>query len=283
MATIRSTSVHRLVAVHVLLAVVPVAMPLAAADMRMLPLVWALASVTFAQITLLAIWIGMMTAGRFTYKLFAAIVAVAFVAIWHTAAQVLMAPSQTFVVAIQDYLQNFVMIGVLLILLSLVLFGVSRLVGTIRLPEEDDLPLAEPRFHFSLLALLAIATSLAVLLGLVRITRTTERPVGEGEGVADYLLAVTVYGLNTLATIWATLGPGHVWRRLGVVLFVSVLLGLCFAVAMGNSPDMGGWWFFLSHSVVVIVPSMIVALTLLYLRRLGFRVIPRSSMPMKME
>jgi hypothetical protein len=225
----------------------------------------------------------MMPTGKYLYKLFSATMATAFLAVWHAAAQVLMAPSQTFAVAVLDYLQNFVMIGLLATLLSLALFGVSRLIGTIRPPEEGDLPLAEPRFHFSLLALLAIATSLAVLLGLVRITRTTVRSGGEGEGAADYLLVIVVYGLNTLATLWATLGPGHVWRRLGVVLFVSVLLGLCFAVAMGNSPEMGGWWFFLSHSVVVVVPSVIVALTLLYLRRLGFRWIPLSARSMKRE
>ena len=264
---------------HLVLAIVPLAMAFVPFDMRTLPIVWALAAITFAQIMLLAIWAGMMPSGKVLHKLFAAILAAAFIAIWQAAAQVLMSTQKSLAAVVSAYMQNTSMILVLLALLSLALFGVSRLMGTIRFLQNEDLHVAEPRFRFSLLTLLAIATAMALLLGLVRIARMDVRSPGEGEGVVDYLLVVVLYGLNTLTTIWATLGQGHVWRRLGVVFLVSFLLGLSFAIAAGHSPYLGTWWFFLSPSVVVIVPTVIVVLSLLYLRRLGFRLVPPRTEP----
>jgi hypothetical protein len=139
------------------------------------------------------------------------------------------------------------------------------------------LPVAEPRFHFSLLTLLAISTVLALLLGLVRMSRMREPAEMETEHVVDYLLALVIYGLNTLATIWATLGLGRVKRRLSLVLFIAVMLGFSFAIGVGNSPLSEPWWLFISLPVVVVLPTTIVALSLLYLRRLGFRLVPPQT------
>ncbi len=279
MSHVQPSAIHRLVAVHLVLAMVPLSISFVTIDMRTLPIVWALAAVTFAQIMLLAIWVGMVAAGNVLYKVLAATIAAAYLGIWQATAQVLMSTELSNAAAVSAYVHNTSIILVLTALLTLALFGVRRLIGTIRFVKDDDFPKAEPRFHFSLLTLLAFSTVLALLLGLVRLSRMTEPAELEAERLVDYLLAVVVYGLNTLATIWATLGPGHVKRRLCVVFFVAVLLGFSFAIGAGNSPTSEPWWLFLSFPVVVVLPTGIVALTLLYLRSLGYRLIPAHAGP----
>lgn len=169
------------------------------------------------------------------------------------------------------YFQNLaVMLGIVAVL-SAVMAGTSRLLGTIRFTKDTDLPSTEPRFHYSLFALLAVSTATALVLGLVRMSRV--EIASDQSQTVSILLAIVVFALNMLAIIWATLGAGHVKRRLSGVFVIAILLGLSMAIAVGNSPYSQPWWLFISTSLIVLVPTSITALTLLYLRRLGFRLI----------
>jgi hypothetical protein len=261
-------------AVHLLLAMVPLGMGFMPIDYRTLPIVLGLASIPFSQIMLLSIWVGMIATGKLLQKAFITAIAGAFLACWCAWGEVMMSTDASVGATVSVFLRIFCVFLLLLAILSAVMAGMSRLVGTIRLPHSSDLPLAEPRFRFSLFTLLAVATTSALILGLVRASRDTVGSQDIMASVVELTLGAIIFALNTLVAIWATLGSGHVGRRLCLVFFVSVLLGFSFAIGTGMSSFGEPWWLFLSFPLVVIVPTTIVALSLLYLRRLGFRLVP---------
>lgn len=274
----RSSGVRRLVGVHVVLALVPVGIGLVAFNKYTMPIAWGLAAVSFAQIMLLAMWLGMTGWEKTLQRILTAILAVAFMSIWHAIAQVAQSPIRALPLIASAYARNFLVISILLMSIALVLFGASKLFGTIGLPLSADSSMPEPRYRFSLLALLVTATTISIILGLVRIAQAGKHPTGDVEPAVDYMLAAVIYGLNTLATVWATLGPGHVARRVSGVMVVSILLGLSLAAALANPAIVSeGWWLFVSRSVIVILPTIIVVLSLLYLRRHGFRLVPPTN------
>ncbi len=277
MTSTQRSAIRGLVAVHFVLASAPLGAALLLGDLndlRMLPFLWALSSIPFSQITLLSIWVGMVSTGKILPKILPAILATALLTVWITSGQVL-GSTEPPITMVALFFQNLaIMLGIVAVL-SVVMAGTSRLVGTIRFTKDTDLPSNEPRFHYSLFALLAISTATALVLSLVRMSRV--EIASDLPQTVSYLLAIVVFALNTFAIIWATLGAGHVKRRLFGVFVIAMLLGLSMAIAVGNSPYSQPWWLFISTSLIVLVPTSITALTLLYLRRLGFRLISPPS------
>ena len=161
--------------------------------------------------------------------------------------------------------------------LSVVMSGVSRWVGTIRYTNETDRELVESRPRYSLFSILAVSTAISLVLGLVRLSRASTPADDAPLVVAQMLLSIVAFALNLLATIWATLGAGRAQYRIVAVFVIAILLGFSMSVGVGNSPFAEPWWLFASSSLIVVVPTTIVALTLLYLRKLGFRLIPRNQ------
>jgi hypothetical protein len=272
MSRIRPSEIYALIAVHCVLAAAPVGAALLLGDfndVRMLPFIWALSSIPFSQIMLLSIWVG-MAAGRILPKIFLAILATAWLVVWVSSSQVLGSTEPPPSLVSDVFLNLAIMLG-FVIVLSVAMTGTSRLVGTIRFTGDTDLPANVPGLHYSLFALLAVSTTTALVLGLVRMSRV--------EGATDqsqtvyYLLAVVVFALNMLTTIWATLGKGHVKRRLLAVFLVSICLGFSMSVGAGQSPFSEPWWLFYSGTLIVVVPTAVVACSLLWLRRIGFRLV----------
>ncbi len=149
--------------------------------------------------------------------------------------------------------------------------------GTIRFTKDTDLPSTEPRFHYSLFALLAVSTATALVLGLVRMSRA-EIASDLSQTVVYTLLVIVVFALNMLAIIWATLGKGHVKPRLLAVFLVSIILGFSISVSASQSPFSEPWWLFFFGPLIVVIPTAIVACTLLWMRRIGFRLVaPRAE------
>lgn len=267
-----------LLAVHVVLSPAPLAAGLLFGDsnnIEMLPFVWALQSVFLSQVMLVSIWVGMPKTGRILPKILFAILATAFLAVWITSGEVLGSREKPISI-VSLYFQNLAIMLGFVAVLSLGMFGTSGLVGTVRFTGDTNLPSTEPRFHYSLFALLAVSTATAVVLGLVRVAREDEASE-QSQMVVDYVLAVVVFALNILATIWATLGAGHVNRRLLVVLVVSILLGFFITMATGNSPFQEPWWLFFFGPLIVIVPTVIVACSLLWMRRIGYRLVASQT------
>ena len=273
MTSTQRSEIRGLIAVHLVLATAPLGAELLGDfnDLRMWPFMWALDSIPFSQIMLLSIWVGMAATPRRWPKILLAILTTAFIMVWMTSGEVLRS-TEPLVSMVSLYFQNLaIMLGIVAVL-SAVMVGTSRLVGTIRFTKDTDLPSTEPRFHYSLFALLAVSTAAALVLGLVRMSRV--EIASDQSQTVSWLLLIVVFALNMFAIIWAALGAGHVKRRLLVVFLVSIILGFSMTVGAGNSPFLEPWWLFASGSLIVVVPTAIVACTLLWMRRLGFRLIP---------
>lgn len=264
-----------LVSAHLALAVAPLGVAFVPFDIWTLPIIWGLASIPISQVMLLSAWLG-MAKGKILRKLAAAAVAISFLSIWLVLGQGLMSTEVTLNLILSAYWKNLGMLLVFLAILSAVMAGASRLAGVIRFTNEANLLLAETRFKYSLFALLTVTTTAALILGLARASRTN---IANDGMVAQTALGIVVFVTNMLATIWATLGTGHVVRRLLAVYFVSIVLGLSLAIGSGNSLETGPWWLFASMSLIVVVPTTIVAITLLVLRAQGYRLLPISAAP----
>lgn len=261
-----------LIAVHSVLAIAPLMAALLFRDfpdLRLLPIIWALYSIPFSQIMLLSVWVGMVSFGNFLPRVLLAAIATALLAAWITAGRVY-GPANPPESTATHFFQVFALLLAITAVLSAAVAGTSRLVGTISF-TRDTSDTTEPRFHFSVFALLVVLTATALVLGLVRASRIATAS-GQSETVS-YMLAVVVFALNMLTTIWATLGAGHVKRRLLAVFLVSIVLGFSMYVGVGNSPHLEPWWLFASGSLIVVVPTAIVACTLLWLRWIGYRLV----------
>lgn len=270
-----SSTFYILVGVHLVVAIAPLGMAFVPFDIQTLPIIWGLASIPIAQVMLMSTWIG-MTTGNLIRKMASSTLAILYISFWSALGQVFMSSEATTDLIIPVYLQNTAFLLVFLAVLSMGLAGASRLVGSIRFAKEADLQLANPQFRYSLASLLALTTTTSLILGLVRASNAS---ANDGLMVALYLLAIVVFAVNILATIWATLGDGRVVRRLFAVFFVSAALGISIAIGAGNSLETGPLWLFASHSLIVVVPTSIVAITLLVTRTLGCRLLPTQSAP----
>ncbi len=265
----------RVIAAHCLLGVAPAFMPLVVADIRYLPILWSLTSVTVSQLMLVSVYLG-MTAGKASNKLLAAATAATYLAIWPAIGEYFTLTERSAVSFGVSYLRFLGADAAALVILALLLAGAGRILGYIQLsPPAVVSP--QPRLQFSLLALLVTMSAVALLIGLVRASRLVGPTSFAG---FHYLLTAVVFAINTLAAVWATLGYGAVTWRLITVLLVSATLGISIGVA--GSLDTIRWWLLASSSLLTLLPTAILAFTLLCFRGLGFRLV-RMTQLMKGE
>ena len=119
--TLRDMSrVKSVLAVHFVLALAPLGMPLVPLDMRFLSMLWVLASVPLSQLMLLSIYLG-MTVGKLKNKFLVATAAVLFLGIWPAMGEYLMATDRSTASFGTSYLRLLGMDAGLLVVLSLVL------------------------------------------------------------------------------------------------------------------------------------------------------------------
>ncbi len=283
MTSTQRKAVRGLVAVHLVLATAPLGAELLGdfIDLRMVPLKWVLSStlIPFSQIMLLSIWVGMAATARKLPKILLAILATAFIAVWVTSGEVLGSTKPPISMVSLYFGHLAIMLGIFAVL-SAVMVGTSLLVGTIRFTKDTDLPSAEPRFRNSLFALLVVSTATALVLGLVHMSRveSESNPFPAAAGMS-LLLGMVVFALNMLTTIWATLGAGHVKRRLLAAFLISLILGISMSVGTGRSLFSELWWSFVSDSLSVVLLAAVMACTLLWIRRIGFRLVPARAKP----
>ena len=274
MSQVQPSTIRQLFAMHLLLALAPLGLGVMPINYWTLPIAWSLGSVPFSQIMLLSIWVGMTKSRRPIIKFVLAASWGIFLALVLAWPQVLMTAGAQFREFESAFLNFLCVLLILLAFTSSLLASATRLTGTIDISQETEFPPVVSRFRFSLLALLAFATAIALLFGLVRISRANIATAGLAATIMEFTLGAVVFSLNTLVAVWATMGPRHVGRRLGVLFLVSVMLGGSFAIGTYSSYSTEPWWLIVSFPLVIIVPMAIVALTLLSLRRLGFRLVP---------
>ena len=240
----RPTAIYALVAVHLLLAIAPLSMALIPFSIRALPLGWALASISYAQVMLLSMWIG-MTRGRTIPKILLAITVAVYSSFWSVAGWAVFTDGRLENISSLTTLQPLLFLLAILAMLSFLMAGASRLMRSIRFVNKSEAVVADPGIRFSLCTILAILTSASVVLGLTRLSNVK---IAEEHSsslmTAEMLLAIVVFALNLLTIILATLGAGPTKLRLFGVLLVAVSLGFSMAIGAGNSPFTEPWWIF---------------------------------------
>ncbi len=273
----RSAAVYALIAMHLVVALTPAGVAFRPNNSLTLPMLWALGALPFSQIMLLSIWLG-FAGGSVKRKFVISVLAISFLTIWQTLDQVLnwWSVETTLNSIIAGYLKHTAIMIAVFLVLSIAMAGASRFMGIIRFANEADLRRAVPRSNYSLFALLAMSTVAALILGLARASHMSSAGVQSQFMIATYLMLLVMFAVILLTTVWATLGAGHVVRRLLVVLFVSVVLGLTMAVGVGFSLRLVPWWLFAAASQIMVLPTAIVAITLLVIRSMGLRLLPRQ-------
>ncbi len=254
--------------VHAVLAIAPFGIRFVPPHVSALPVIWALASITLSQLMLLAIYLGMF-ADRTRNRLGFVAVGIVYLGACQVISQQAMDASTPIVSIAGAYLGYVGMDAGILFVITGVLACTRRVTGSVRRMREIPPNPVNTRPQYSLLALLLVLSLAALVMGLVRSSRMADEPSNAAAMVVQYVLFATVFSTNIVATVWATLGIGSVPRKLTAVVAVSVILGL--SLGVGARHDAIGWWLLAWSSLMTLIPTAIIASTLLSLRPLGFR------------
>ncbi|HEX7377452.1 MAG TPA: hypothetical protein VF278_10085 [Pirellulales bacterium] len=253
-----------------LLACAPVAYCLLPADIRILPLMWALASITIGQSMLLGIWAA-LGLSRFTWRLITALLAGAYLAIWPPLGLQLRDPSEAslggyFSELCQNLLGVFVMIG----LAAAAFLVVRRWFSELRLMTEDE-DYAPGKMQYSIFSLLVITTVAALLLGLARAARPAESNDWRVGAATVLMLACLL--IDVLCAVWAALGSGRIRWRMAVVMMVAGLLGVLNAIISGSAAL--AWWLAPGWVLASLLTPATVIASLLVVRAQGYRLVAK--------
>jgi hypothetical protein len=276
---LRPKRLYWLVAAHVVLAAVPLLGIMVPFSMESLPLMSALIGVPIGSLTTLSVWLGMGSA-RIWLRLLGAAVATAYVTLMLSIVNILQIVQYTGTIDGIDNLKNYSGIGLAYLVVVLLFGGMFALLGRryeLRLFEPHEVLPDRERFQFSVLHVLVIMSAIAVVLTLLRASRsdTGSATSDAFEWTSGDSLAFIVFFLNTLCAAYTALWPSGVKRNLGLVMVVSGLLGLVLAFSMGDGETT--WLFFVGAMFIAIVPTMVETASLLVVRSSGYRLIRRAN------
>jgi len=266
--------------VHFVLALAPIGMRFAPPNVSALPVIWALASVNVAQLMLLSIYVAIF-AGDTRYRLLVATLGVIYIGICQVIGQLGMDSGTPLISLGGAYLRYVGADAGIFVVLTGVLVRARKAVGSIRRVRVIPPRPVATRPQFSLLTILLVLSMTALVMGLVRSSRMADEPGHTIAYVVQYVLFAIVFGTNIVATVWATLGTGSIPGKLTIVFAVSGILGLSIGVSARH--DTIGWWLLASSPLLTLIPTVIVALTLLSLRPLGFRLTRLAADTIAME
>lgn len=258
-----------LVAIHVVLGCLPFCFGLVPPDVRYMPIIWLLGSITVAQVMLLAFWAG-MGANPPHWRLIGTLVGCAYLGM----------PAMVVGVALQALVY-----GGILVLLSCVFLGLRRWFVLEKMPA--DITLAVPGgFQFSIFHLLVLTSAAAVLLGLVRSARLAASVDSSWFTGLMWALMLATLAINAVSSAFATLAL-YAWRsKLIATCLVSLLLGLAICLATYRpfpiSPPLP-WWVRLNGVLITTYLTLIIVLTLLVVRSCGFRIVLRALIPSQLH
>ncbi len=258
-----------LLVAHLVIAMAPATMGLVTFSEDSLLFIWAVSSVPFAQIMLLALWIS-LGYGKPINKIFAALLGTAYISFWHAlGTKLLGGESQLVEIFIRDGIQ----ILATLAALSGVMLCIRRWLGIIQHFSDPEPLDASAQTRYSLFTALGMTTAGSFFMALFRISMERGESQSSAAPIAHVLLIMTTLSLLMVSTIWAALAPGIVRYRMAAISVLAVLLGVSLAISAGHTPAQGGWWRLAGATLIVIVPTTIICGSLLYLRVCGYRLV----------
>jgi hypothetical protein len=260
-------SLRCLLASHALLGTVPTAICLVPADIRFLPLLWALFCVSFGQMMLLGFWIG-MGAGRAIWRLFAALLGCAYLAVWPSVVARSLDPTSSYGRALGG---TIVMDYAVVLAFAAAFFVLRRWFSELRSVADVNESAQAGRLQYSILNVLILTAVVALLLGLMRVARPSTDSAWVT--IAATVFAFVVLLIDALCAVWATLSVGRTRWRLLLVFLVAALLGLLQSVNLGHTGL--GWWLVLGWVIVSVIPIAVVVASLMVVRRCGYRLVPK--------
>jgi hypothetical protein len=277
-----SRRIALLIIVHLIIATLPVTLGLVTFSQYSLPYIWAVSSVPFAQIMLLAIWIG-IGQSKLLNKVVTALLGVAYISFWFGIGTSFLDSES---LRLEDFVRNSMQILAILAVVSLVIFGLRRWLGRIYHYVDPKLLDASAQTRYSLFTALGLTTAGAFCMALFRISTDLDDIESSYATIAHIILIMTTLALMSVSIIWAALAPGPVRYRITAIAVLVVLLGASLAVSAGHTPEQGGWLMLAAATVIVVVPAMIVCGSLLFLRAGGYRLVktptpfrsPRNSL-----
>lgn len=232
------------------------------------PALLALASITLAQLLLLATFLGVTSVVTFRKKLAIAVYIIAFLAIWPALALHSWQGKEIASLG-STYLYFCGLASAFVAVLSLILACASRFTGRIGVLSIENRDSDNPwQLQFSLSALLVLTTLSAIIISLTWSARTSPND-GAISGIADDALAAILLALNSVVAVWATLGRGNIPVRVAGLVIVSVGMGLVFGIS--QSFDDLSLSLFALCICAMLLPTGIFAVTLLSIRADGYR------------
>lgn len=263
-----------LIAAHVVLAAAPLLAMFIQPDGPMVPLLWALISLPFGAMMTLSVWVGLGRT-RLLWRVLIGLTASFYLAVWPFANNSASLPGRPSIGEwFMRYLEAVGPYSILLFLFS----GVFMLIGlrfSLVHIERDEIPSHRQGLRFSMLQILAVMSIVAVVLSLARAMRESH---GGADSTWDWLVlnafVFVVFIVNTACAAFAALGLGKFTRNVGMVLVVSILLGIAMAIAM-RSDDMP--WLFAGNILIAFVPTATTLVSLLIVRSCSYRLIRRRS------
>jgi hypothetical protein len=216
-------------------------------------LVVPLFAVTFAQISLLGIWV-IFSASRLRYRLLGLVVATACL-------------EGAFDIGLE---WEFVLMPTAAMGLTLVSLIVVRWFGVRLSRSADGVDSSLPehrRFRFSIRGLMVLTAVVAVLSAVARNMRGSPGPVSF---VLSVLWAICFLAVSLLV-MWGALGPGGSLRRCLPVLAIAPALGAFFAYAVAAHHE--GWFYIIT---IMLLHSIVLLGSLLIVRSWGYHLVRRS-------
>lgn len=278
-ATIRSRLAW-LVGAHLALAAAPLLSLLFTPEMHLMILMWATFAVPVGSLMALSFWVG-MGRRRLVQRVFVGLAGSAYVALWLFVLEVVLkigAPGQQLDSGIVRYLQLSIPYVVIVVLFG-GMFMIMRRRWSLEAQTAAHAPTPDGGLRFSVLNLLVISSSLAVVLTLIQASRgeskTLMNVTTTWQTVSSNVLGFGIYFINTACAAHATLRPGNVRRNILLVLLVSTLLGV--AISFATRQDLFGWTFVAGGALISVIPTAVVMITMLVVRSCGYRLVRQPT------
>ncbi|TWU28191.1 hypothetical protein [Bythopirellula polymerisocia] len=263
-----------LIAIHLLVGIAPLAMFSLPETNWMFPAMWALSSLSIAQIMLLSFWVG-MGRNRGVGRTIGAFGGTAYVSFWPMMAQFLAFPDNAYdSLFTKEFLVEFSSYGALVLLLSCAFLLIRRKGISLVHLSELNTQIEVTRLRYSTFHLLLLMSICSVVLSLTKIAQPSEQTsigFGSWTHVAGLILMLVVFLMNNLCAAWATLSLNSPWSRIALVIGIAFLSGVSFAVAFGYHSF--SWFMVISASLIPVLATTIVVASLLVVRSNDYRVV----------
>ncbi|QDT74534.1 hypothetical protein [Lacipirellula limnantheis] len=268
--------IKRLLTVLTVLCATPMVQPLIPFNILWMPLFWAASAIPVGALLTVSFWVGMGNyplVARLLSGLFFAIYA----ALWGCVSIVLVqsqnSPNGVTLNQPLFWITQLAQFALLMLLFG-GMFMVLRHWWRLERSTRDDSPTSS-KAQFSILNILLLTAVAAVVMALIRVSRSTA-----AENIVSGTLAATALGFgvfffNTACAAFATLSPTPTRRNCILVLSISAVLGVGISVAAGQ--DRAAWCLIFGGALISVIPTAVVLLSLLVVRSVGYRLIRKSA------